>query len=130
MGTALFIDYGYIQTSFENTLQAVKAHRITRLLDDPGNTDLTAHVDFSAITKTAVNTGVKVHGPVGQGDFLLGLGIEARSQLLKKSDPQQGHTFDEQMNRLTKPSKMGTLFQVLGLSHNSLPVPAGFEGSR
>ena len=47
-GAALIIDYGHEQPGFGDTLQAVKRHRRHDALDEPGNADLTAHVDFFA----------------------------------------------------------------------------------
>ncbi|MBI4723960.1 MAG: SAM-dependent methyltransferase, partial [Rhodomicrobium sp.] len=50
---ALIIDYGYSQPSFGDTVQAVKQHRFAGLFDAPGETDLTAHVDFSELMESA-----------------------------------------------------------------------------
>ena len=47
-GAALFIDYGDWR-SLGDTLQALHAHQHVDPLTDPGNCDLTAHVDFTAL---------------------------------------------------------------------------------
>src|SRR5262249_27995957 len=47
-GAALFIDYGSCEARTGATLAAVRHHRPTGILDDPGNADLSAHVDFAA----------------------------------------------------------------------------------
>src|SRR5581483_2457431 len=47
-GAALFIDYGYYPSRAGATLTAIRRHRHVSALDDPGNTDLSAHVDFAA----------------------------------------------------------------------------------
>ncbi len=45
-GWALIVDYGYDQRGHGASLQAVRGHRGAALLDRPGETDLSAHVDF------------------------------------------------------------------------------------
>ena len=50
------------------------------VLDDPGEADLTAHVDFAALAHAARHAGAQSFGPVAQGDFLTGLGIAARME--------------------------------------------------
>src|SRR6516225_9187553 len=60
--------------------EAVRGHRGAGILDHPGETDLSAHVDFAEL---AAATGARIFGPVGQGDFLQRLGIAHRAQTLK-----------------------------------------------
>ena len=57
------------------SLQAVRGHRGADVLDRPGETDLSAHVDFAALA--AAPPARATFGPVGQGDFLRRLGIAA-----------------------------------------------------
>ena len=52
-GVALIIDYGHARTSEGDTLQAVRGHGFADVLADPGEQDLTAHVDFEALAKAA-----------------------------------------------------------------------------
>src|SRR5438309_2399406 len=44
-GAAIFIDYGHERSGSGDTLQAVRSHRYAPVLQDPGDQDLTAHVD-------------------------------------------------------------------------------------
>ena len=44
-------DYGYIKTEFANTLQALKNHQKINVLDNVGEADITALVDFSLLEK-------------------------------------------------------------------------------
>ena len=46
-GAGLFIDYGHLRSAVGDTLQAIRAHRYEDVLDNPGEADLTAHVDFA-----------------------------------------------------------------------------------
>ena len=52
-GAALMIDYGHSITGFGDTLQALRAHRYVDPLAEPGDCDLTAHVDFAAMARSA-----------------------------------------------------------------------------
>jgi len=81
-GTALVIDYGHMVSGFGDTLQAVLAHQYDPPLAHPGMADLTSHVDFENLARTALATGVQVNGCMYQGDFLVGLGIEDRAASL------------------------------------------------
>jgi NADH dehydrogenase [ubiquinone] 1 alpha subcomplex assembly factor 7 len=126
-GAALFIDYGHGESACGDTLQAVQAHRYHPVLDEPGNADLTAHVDFQAFAEVARAAGAHVCGPVTQGDFLRALGIEVRAQqLLAIAAPAMRDTIESGVRRLIGTSEMGTLFKVLALTHPDLPTPAGF----
>jgi NADH dehydrogenase [ubiquinone] 1 alpha subcomplex assembly factor 7 len=126
-GAALFIDYGYDRPGIGETLQAVYRHAYTDPLAEPGLADLTAHVDFAAFAVAARHGGVVVYGPVGQGQFLQSLGIEARAIRLKQSGSKaQGIEIDAALHRLTAPEEMGTLFKVLALTPPESVAPAGF----
>jgi len=128
-GAALIVDYGYDTPGPGETLQAVRRHRPVDPLDDPGEADLTAHVDFAALARSAREQGAAVHGPVGQGLFLRRLGIEARAaRLAEAGDLPQAEAVAAALLRLTAPEAMGTLFKALALAPPGLGVPAGFEG--
>jgi SAM-dependent MidA family methyltransferase len=128
-GAALIIDYGHIRSGFGDTLQAVRSHRVADPLENPGEADLTSHVDFEELAAGAMQAGVHALGPVSQGDFLRLLGIELRAENLKRSnDADVARVVDEAVARLTGPSPgMGELFKVLALVHPSLPAPPGFD---
>ena len=48
-GAALFVDYGRSAGAVGESLQAVRAHRMVEALTDPGEADLSAHVDFALL---------------------------------------------------------------------------------
>ena len=52
-GVALIIDYGHDRSAPGDTLQAVRRHGFAPVLANPGEQDLTAHVDFEAVAKVA-----------------------------------------------------------------------------
>jgi len=129
-GCALIVDYGPADGAPGDSLQAVRGHAYHPVLQDPGNADLTAHVDFSALTRSASEAGAHVWGPVPQADFLRRLGIEARvSTLLAKATPEQADAIEAARRRLIDDDQMGTLFKAMALCGPQLPPPAGFTDS-
>lgn len=123
-GWALIIDYGLESAGRAASLQAVRGHQGAGILDRPGETDLSAHVDFAAL---AAASGVPTFGPVGQGEFLRRLGLPERAQALKrKAKAAQADAIDAASARLIAPDQMGTLFRVLALGDGKSAPPAGF----
>ena len=122
-GVALIIDYGYIVSGFGDTLQALRTHEYDPVLAHPGEADLTSHVDFESLMRTAESFGIHVNGCLPQGDFLYGLGLKERAQALaSKATPEQEMEIAQAVNRLAGEGagKMGELFKVLAVS--SAPV--------
>lgn len=125
-GAALIVDYGNWR-SRGDTVQAMRDHRYCGIFNSPGQADLTAHVDFEPVAAVAASLGLRPWGPVGQGDLLRALGIEARSAKLAaglSGAPLQTHL--AATRRLTDAAEMGTLFKALALLPPSAPSPAGF----
>jgi NADH dehydrogenase [ubiquinone] 1 alpha subcomplex assembly factor 7 len=123
-GAALIIDYGHANTSAGETLQAVRHHRPAAVLENPGDADLTAHVDFQALAEAA--RPAQATEVVSQGAFLRSLGIELRADRLISATPQKADIVANACRRLIEPSGMGTLFKVRALTHPGLPTPPGF----
>ncbi|HEX8574604.1 MAG TPA: SAM-dependent methyltransferase [Allosphingosinicella sp.] len=126
-GGALIVDYGHDRLSAGDSLQAVKMHKYCDPWRDPGEADLTAHVDFESLAGAAAGLGVGVHGPVGQGEWLTRLGIDARAEALSRSAPDRREELRAARDRLVSPGQMGRLFRVMGLSAPSWPAPEGFR---
>lgn len=132
-GGALFIDYGSARSGFGDTLQAMKRHGFVDPLAEPGEADLTVHVDFERMGQAALKAGAALHGPATQRDFLLALGLAQRAQALsQKADAAQRQAISEAFDRLIQPGEigMGDLFKVLALSQPTLPPLPGFERHR
>jgi SAM-dependent MidA family methyltransferase len=126
-GAAILIDYGHERSAHGDTLQAVRGHGYAPVMANPGEQDLTAHVDFEAVADAARRAGAAVTPLIGQGEWLLRLGIEARAQSLARANPERAHEIDGALERLTSPREMGRLFKVIGLHSPDWPAPAGFE---
>jgi NADH dehydrogenase [ubiquinone] 1 alpha subcomplex assembly factor 7 len=125
-GALLIIDYGYVLPGLGSTLQAVKAHAFADPFENPGDHDLTAHVNFSEIVKLAQIQNLRVSGPVEQGRWLQGLGIDMRSQQLAAHSPERADEVKSMRDRLVEPTEMGSLFKVLAISSDNWPEPEGF----
>lgn len=126
-GVALFIDYGHAKSVAGDTLQAVRGHGYAAVLDRPGEQDLTAHVDFEALARSAQSAGAAVTPVVAQRHWLCSLGIDARSQSLSASHPDRSREVDEARARLCDSGEMGELFKVIAIHSPGWPAPAGFE---
>jgi SAM-dependent MidA family methyltransferase len=129
-GAALVIDYGYTESEWGDTLQAVARHRYADPLETPGHADLTAHVDFQALAVAAESVGASAQGPLPQRDFLLRLGIERRAEALKaRAAPEQVAAIDSALARLLDAGSdgMGRLFKAIAFAHPKLGALPGFE---
>lgn len=126
-GVALIIDYGHARPGPGDTLQAVRGHAFSPVLADPGEQDLTAHVDFEAVGRTASDAGAAVTDVVPQGGWLRRLGIDARAEALTKANPDRADEIAAAVRRLTSSEEMGGLFKVIAIHAPDWPAPAGFE---
>jgi SAM-dependent MidA family methyltransferase len=126
-GGALLLDYGYGESSgYGETLQAVGGHRFADVLADPGENDLSAHVDFAALRDAARHGGAAVYGPRDQGEFLADLGITGRAEQLMKTNPTAAQALFAAVERLIGPDQMGKLFKALAFLPPSAAKPPGF----
>jgi SAM-dependent MidA family methyltransferase len=129
-GAALVIDYGHAVSAVGETLQAIGAQQYADPLVAPGQVDLTAHVDFSAIAQAAESMDARAHGPIEQGEFLRRIGILERAERLKAAAPASKVVgIETALERLTSGERtgMGRMFKVMGFSHTKLKAPPGFE---
>lgn len=127
-GAVLIIDYGPLASGVGDSLQAVQRHRKIGPLDAPGESDLTAHVDFSALGRAAHAAGGAVYGPLPQGVFLHRIGIVARAAtLLRNASPEQARHIVAACERLIGEAGMGTLFKALAITAPEAPTPPGFD---
>ena len=124
-GAAIVIDYGGWRSKGD-TFQAMKDHAHTDPLAEPGQADLTAHVDFEALAHAAHPAVASAMIP--QGVLLERLGINTRAQQL--AERLSGEKLDAHIaahRRLTHAQEMGTLFKAMALFQQDTPTPPGFE---
>ncbi|MCM1000959.1 MAG: SAM-dependent methyltransferase [Wolbachia endosymbiont of Melophagus ovinus] len=112
-GAALIIDYGYVYPEYKSTLQSVKQHKYANFLENVGNSDITALVNFQALRDSLEYVDSEI---LTQREFLYLFGIKERTQALMKnaSDEQKNRIFGEFL-RLTE--NMGTLFKAMLIHH-------------
>ncbi|MDR3526534.1 MAG: SAM-dependent methyltransferase [Rhizomicrobium sp.] len=125
-GGALFIDYGYSKTAFGETLQAIADGKFAEILAQPGQSDLSAHVDFGALKGAGEAAGAKAYGPVTQCNFLADLGIGERGERLILANPLQAREIATAIDRLVNPELMGEMFKVLAVAPKTAPQVPGF----
>ena len=128
-GAALIVDYGHVRSDVGDTFQAIARHTFADPLKNPGQADVTAHVDFQALVRAADDLGARVHGPATQGEFLKRLGIETRATtLMAKASPEVAEDIAAAMQRLVGGGRggMGQMFKVLAVSEPNLTSLAGF----
>ncbi len=138
-GAALIIDYGHVETAYGETVQALRRHVAADPLTDPGESDITAHVDFASLARAAAASGAVAYGPITQADFLNRLGVVQRAKALRASgNPVQAANVDQELRRLTSTDPeigaggrmvpgMGDLFKVIAIQPSDAPTPPGFE---
>ena len=126
-GAALIIDYGYLQGSNGDTLQAMKSHKYHDVLRECGDADITAHVDFQALAEAARTEGANVFDAIPQGAFLMRLGAgERTTNLCAASAPEQQKSLIYGLKRLADPAEMGKLFKVMAITSKEISQVAGF----
>lgn len=132
---ALLVDYGHTRPAYGETLQSVRAHRHVHPLAYPGESDLTAQVDFGSICQAlewqhasqVPNPGLLVHGPISQAEFLGRLGIVERASRLMAANPRQSLEIETSVKRLLDPSGMGGRFKVIAAHSADVPHPPPFD---
>jgi len=132
-GLALFIDYGFSAREYyhpQRHMGTLRAHYRHHALDDPfylpGLSDLTAHVDFSAIARAGTAANLTLAGYTSQASFLLNSGL---TDLLEDVSPAEASIYLPQANavqRLVSPAEMGELFKVMALTRGEVPALTGF----
>ncbi len=126
-GAAIAVDYGYAEMQTGSSLQAVARHEKVDPFENPGEIDLTAHVNFADLAEAASAQGAIVHGPVTQGLWLKMLGIDARAAALTTKQPHAKDDIESALERLTSGEQMGELFKVIAFTANDWPWAEGFR---
>lgn len=113
-GAVMTIDYGYLKTEFQSTLQSIKNHKPNNVLENIGEADLTYLVNFEFLFHTAQNEGLTCFTPITQKEFLTSIGILEKQKILleKEKDEAKKHLIKQSTERIVSEAQMGNLFKV------------------
>ena len=113
-GCILMIDYGYLKSNNQNTLQSVMKHKKNNLLENLSKADITAHVNFDLLNEFFSKNGLKVNNVITQKEFLENMGIIERAEIVaKKMNFREKSDLYLRIKRLLIPGSMGNLFKVI-----------------
>jgi SAM-dependent MidA family methyltransferase len=121
-GCAIFIDYGFPAREYYHRQRAggtLMCHIRHHAHDDPfiypGLQDITAHVDFTAVARAALQQGLVVQDYATQASWLIDAGITDHLANLPAQDTRQHFATISAVQKLLSPAEMGELFKVLVL---------------
>jgi SAM-dependent MidA family methyltransferase len=132
-GAIFVIDYGYPRHEYYHpqrdtgTLMCHYRHQAhADPFARPGEEDITAHVDFTALAEASHEAGGQVLGYTTQAQFLVNCGI---TEVLEQANVENALHYAPiaaQAQKLLSPAEMGELFKVLAVGRGALGPLAGF----
>ena len=119
-GAIIVIDYGFGEREYYHPQRdqgTIMCHYRQHAHSDPfylpGLQDITAHVDFTAMTVAALDAGLGLAGYTSQAQFLINCGI---TEILSRTDTTDTVRYISQasaVQKLLSPAEMGELFKVM-----------------
>ena len=127
-GGILIIDYGYLNSRMQKTLQAVKDHKYSDVLKNIGDSDITYNINFN-LFKKFTNQFKKLDSIItNQNKFLTSMGILQRAEILGKNLPFSKKTdLFYRIRRLIDEKQMGKLFKVMLIKNKKNKFNMGFQ---
>ncbi len=141
-GFVVIIDYGYAREEqlagrHRGTLKAIRQHSVSAdPYEAPGEQDITADVNFTALAAVAEQQGMQTQKLITQSQFLLGIGEanEFADAFEECRMPQERAKVALQLKHLVTPAGMGESFHVLvaskGVEAESVARLAGLSFGR
>jgi len=133
-GVIFIFDYGFPRSEYYHPQRAtgtLMCHHRHRAHGDvfarPGEEDITAHVDFTALATAAVDAGLEVLGYATQAQFLVNCGI---TDVLGEANAENALHYAPlaaEAQKLLSPAEMGELFKVLAVGRGVKPPLLGFS---
>lgn len=121
-GALLLIDYGLPRHEYYHPSRnrgTLRCHYRHRSHDDffwwPGLSDITSHVDFTAIAEAGHEAGLDVLGYTNQASFLINCGLGERLAVRREEDSRSALRAAGAVQMLISPNEMGELFKVIAL---------------
>ena len=127
-GGILIIDYGYLNSKMQDTLQAVNNHKYTNVLENIGETDITYNINFN-LFKNFINQSKNLDTIVTtQKKFLTSMGIVQRAEIVSKDIAFSKKTdLFYRIRRLIDEKQMGELFKVMLIKTKNNKIQTGFQ---
>ena len=113
-GGMLIIDYGYLSSKMQETLQAVNNHKYSDVLENIGDSDITYNISFNLFQKFTSQFYNLDSIVTNQKKFLTSMGILQRAEIISKNIPFSKKTdLFYRIRRLIDEKQMGELFKVM-----------------
>jgi cyclopropane-fatty-acyl-phospholipid synthase len=126
-GIFLMFDYGYSSMIGQNTIRAIKNHKIVNLLKNYTDCDITADVNFNILKIIFNKNNIKNIGSVTQNFFLQRMGImERANQIIRSQGVLNNKNLILSINKLLNPKEMGNSFHVLSFAKKDCKFNLGF----
>jgi SAM-dependent MidA family methyltransferase len=133
-GVILIIDYGFPRHEYyhpQRSMGTLMCHTRHRAHGDPflhpGEQDITAHVDFSAMAGAAREAGLELLGYATQAQFLVNCGITEVLAQANLDNALHYAPIAAEAQQLLSPAEMGELFKVLALGRGVHTPLLGFS---
>ena len=127
-GGILIIDYGYLNSKMQDTLQAVNNHKYSNILEKIGESDITYNINFNLFQKF-INQYKNLDNLVTtQKKFLTSMGILKRAEIVSKDiDFSKKTDLFYRIRRLIDEKQMGELFKVMLIKTKNNKIQTGFQ---
>ena len=127
-GGILIIDYGYLNLKMEETLQAIKNHKYSNILENIGDSDITHNINFN-LFKRFIDQFDDLNSIINnQKKFLTSMGIIKRAEIISKNIPfSKKSDLFYRIRRLIDEKQMGELFKVMLIKRSKNNFKTGFE---
>ena len=110
------------------TLQAIKNHKYSKVIEDIGKSDITYNINFNLFEKFISQFSNLKSIVTNQKKFLTSMGILQRAEMVSKNIPfsKKADLF-YRIRRLIDEKQMGTLFKVMLIKNNKNKFKTGFQ---
>ncbi|MDC3162775.1 SAM-dependent methyltransferase [Candidatus Pelagibacter sp.] len=127
-GGILIIDYGYLNSKMQDTLQAVNNHKYSNILENIGDSDITYNINFNLFQKF-INQFKNLDNLITtQKKFLTSMGILQRAEIVSKDIAFSKKTdLFYRVRRLIDEKQMGELFKVMLIKTKNNKFKTGFQ---
>ncbi len=127
-GGILIIDYGYLNFKMHETLQAIRNHKHSNILEDIGDSDITYNINFNLFKKFIYQFNDLNSIISNQKKFLTSMGIVQRAEIISKNIPfSKKSDLFYRIRRLIDEKQMGELFKVMLIKKKKNKFKTGFE---